>query len=65
MITEEVLAKLDPKTRSRVQLATKVEVEKQKTEIGDPSKIFANPGSVRYADLKAYLEQQRMKRLSS
>lgn len=31
MITEEILAKLDPKTRTRVQLATKVEVEKQKT----------------------------------
>ena len=31
MITEEILAKLDPKTRARVQLATKVEVEKQKT----------------------------------
>jgi len=31
MITEEILAKLDPKTRARVQLATKVSVEKQKT----------------------------------
>jgi recombination protein RecA len=31
MITEEILAKLDPKTRTRVQLATKIEVEKQKT----------------------------------
>ena len=31
MITEEILAKLDPKTRARVQLATKVEIEKQKT----------------------------------
>jgi recombination protein RecA len=31
MITEEILAKLDPKTRARVQLATKIEVEKQKT----------------------------------
>ncbi len=31
MITEEILAKLDPKTRARVQLATKVDVEKQKT----------------------------------
>ena len=31
MITEEILAKLDPKTRARVQIATKVEVEKQKT----------------------------------
>ena len=31
MLTEEILAKLDPKTRARVQLATKVEVEKQKT----------------------------------
>ena len=31
MITEEILAKLDPKTRSRLQLATTVNVEKQKT----------------------------------
>ena len=31
MVTEEILAKLDPKTRARVQLATKVSVEKQKT----------------------------------
>jgi recombination protein RecA len=31
MIAEEILAKLDPKTRARVQLATKVDVEKQKT----------------------------------
>jgi recombination protein RecA len=31
MITEEVLAKLDPKTRARIQLATTVNIEKQKT----------------------------------
>jgi len=31
MITEEILAKLDPKTRARLQLATTVNVEKQKT----------------------------------
>ena len=31
MIAEEILAKLDPKTRARVQLATTVDVEKQKT----------------------------------
>ena len=31
MITEDILAKLDPKTRARVQIATKVSVEKQKT----------------------------------
>jgi len=31
MITEEILAKLDPKTRARVQLATKISVEKQRT----------------------------------
>ena len=31
MIAEEILAKLDPKTRSRLQLATTVSVEKQKT----------------------------------
>ena len=31
MITEEILAKLDPKTRARVQLATTISVEKQRT----------------------------------
>ena len=31
MITEEILAKLDPKTRARVQIATTISVEKQKT----------------------------------
>ena len=31
MITEEILAKLDPKTRARLLLATTVNVEKQKT----------------------------------
>jgi recombination protein RecA len=31
MITEEILAKLDPKTRARIQLATTVSIEKQKT----------------------------------
>ena len=31
MIAEEILAKLDPKTRARVQLATTISVEKQKT----------------------------------
>ena len=31
MITEEILAKLDPKTRARVQIATTVDIEKQKT----------------------------------
>ena len=31
MITEEILAKLDPKTRARIQLATTVNIEKQKT----------------------------------
>ena len=29
---------------------------------GDPSKIFNNPGSVTYEDLKAYLEEERKKR---
>ena len=31
MLPEDILAKLDPKTRQRVQLATEVQVEKQKT----------------------------------
>jgi hypothetical protein len=43
----------------------KIQVEQQKTEVGDPSKIFDNPGNVRYADLKAYLEKKRMERLKS
>jgi recombination protein RecA len=31
MVAEEILAKLDPKTRKRVQVASEVEIEKQKT----------------------------------
>jgi len=31
MVAEEILAKLDPKTRQRIQLATEVDVQKQRT----------------------------------
>jgi recombination protein RecA len=31
MVAEEILARLDPKTRQRVQLATKVDAQKQQT----------------------------------
>jgi recombination protein RecA len=31
MVAEEILAKLDPKTRQRIQLATEVDVQKQPT----------------------------------
>jgi hypothetical protein len=37
--------------------------EEAKGQIGDPSKVFANPGNVKYSDLKAYLEKARGERL--
>ena len=36
--------------------------EKNKV-VANPDKIFKNPGSVTYADLKAYMEKQRLERL--
>jgi len=39
--------------------------EEQKKEVGDPSKIFDNPGNVKYADLKAYLDKVRTERLKT
>jgi len=40
-------------------------IEEQKKEVGDANKIFANPGNVKYADLKAYMEKIRLERLKS
>lgn len=40
-------------------------VETQKKEIGDPNMIINNPGNVKYADLKAYLDKVRTERLKS
>jgi len=40
-------------------------LEEQKKEVGDPNKIFDNPGNVKYADLKAYMEKIRLERLKS
>jgi len=40
-------------------------IEEQKKEVGDANKIFANPGNVKYADLKAYMEKIRLDRLKS
>jgi hypothetical protein len=38
-------------------------IEEQKAIVGDASTIIENPGNVRYADLKAYLEKMRSERL--
>jgi len=40
-------------------------IEEQKKEVGDANKIFENPGAVKYADLKAYMEKIRLDRLKS
>ena len=40
-------------------------IEEQKKEVGDANKIFDNPGNVKYADLKAYMEKIRLERLKS
>jgi len=40
-------------------------IEEQKKEVGDANKIFDNPGNVKYADLKAYMEKIRLDRLKS
>ena len=42
-----------------------VEIEEKKQEVGNPDKIFENPGSVNYADLKAYMEKIRTERLKT
>lgn len=41
------------------------EKESKKVINADPNKVFKNPGSVSYEDLKAYLEKQRLERLKS
>ncbi len=40
-------------------------IETQKKEIGDPNMVINNPGNVKYADLKAYLDKIRTERLKS
>ena len=40
-------------------------VEIQKKEIGNADMVINNPGNVKYADLKAYLEKVRTERLKS
>jgi hypothetical protein len=59
-----LIKKIEEEHQERL-VKKEVEIEKQKIEIGDPSKIFANPGNVRYADLKAYMENLRKNRLIS
>lgn len=38
-------------------------IEEQKQIVGNANNIFDNPGSVRYADLKAYLDKKASERL--
>ena len=46
-------------------LAKERESDEKKNEVGDPDKILVNPGNVKYADLKAYMEKLRVDRLTS
>jgi hypothetical protein len=53
-------------TEHQERLTKKQEtIEEQKKEVGDANKIFENPGAVKYADLKAYMEKIRLDRLKS
>lgn len=53
-------------TEHQERLVKKQEtIEEQKKEVGDANKIFQNPGAVKYADLKAYMEKIRTERLKS
>ena len=42
-----------------------VQIEEQKKVVGDPDKIFVNPGAMTYADLKAYMDKKNAERLKS
>lgn len=59
-----LIKKIEEEHQDRIKKKEE-EIEQQKIVLGDPNKIFANPGNVRYADLKAYLENQRASRLKS
>lgn len=39
--------------------------EQQKKTVGSSDKVFANPGNVTYADLKAYMDRKSAERLKS
>lgn len=45
--------------RKRNQELKKQEID---TQVGDPTKLFNNPGAVTYADVKAYLENKQKQR---
>ena len=59
-----LIKEIETEYQDRIKEKEKV-VEEQKVQVGDPSKIFENPGNVSYSDLKAYLEKQRIDRMSS
>mgnify|MGYP003704499441 CR=1 FL=1 len=49
LVAEDILAKLDPKTRQRIQLATGVSAERQKTPsagLNMALKVIARPSSL-------------------
>jgi len=61
---EHLIKKIE--TEHQERLTKKQEtIEEQKKEVGDANKIFENPGAVKYADLKAYMEKIRLDRLKS
>jgi len=55
---------IDIQNQERIKKKEEREQE-QKVQVGDPSKVLNNPGSVSYADLKAYMEKMRTERLKS
>ena len=54
-----------PKKVYNTRSKSKPEKEEQKKEVGDATKVFENPGNVKYADLKAYLDKVRTERLKT
>lgn len=52
-------------TEHQERILAKERESEKKNEVGDPDKILVNPGNVKYADLKAYMEKLRVDRLTS
>ena len=57
-----LIKNIEEKNQERIK-EKEEKIEQQKQEVGNANKVFENPGSVRYADLKAYMEKSRMERL--
>lgn len=57
-----MIKKIDEEYQERVKEKERVK-EEEKKKIGDSDKVLTNPGNVSYADLKEFLEKQRIERL--